>query len=275
MGNQKFWALGQIYLDLNSSCINYVSLSELPSSLSLFPQLQRTGMKEQYKKSTQHCVGHILSMPNILAIIVIISFIRMHAELNEITSVESLALGEAQQTLVSFTSRKIQSFPNLLEFQVLQMQSASLQPPNNTLSSLFLQKRMSLCHIPPPFPLVLFQQVFCTLLPKHLFSLHWDISFKFFLSLSFLVRSQILPSDHPLLFPPLLLCVLPSIPEVLITQTHFSTAKQRHLRLNQLCLSQKGYIYNAEIGADRCVLSQEIKAMTHKSDRCEQPKQIC
>lgn len=153
MGNQKFWALGQIYLDLNSSCINYVSLSELPSSLSLFPQLQRTDMKEQYKKSTQHCVGHILSMPNILAIIVIISFIRMHAELNEITSVESLALGEAQQTLVSFTSRKIQSFPNLLEFQVLQMQSASLQPPNNTLSSLFLQKRMSLCHILPPSPL--------------------------------------------------------------------------------------------------------------------------
>lgn len=136
-------------------------------------------------------------------------------------------------------------------------------------------RRECLFAIFPPFPLVLFQQVFCTLLPKHLFSLHWDISFKFFLSLSFLVRSQILPSDHPLLFPPLLLCVLLSIPEVLITQTHFSTAKQRHLRLNQLCLSQKGYIYNAEIGADRCVLSQEIKAMTHKSDRCEQPKQIC
>lgn len=42
--------------------------------------------------------------------------LRMCAELNEITSVENLALVEAQQTLVLITLKKIETFPNLLGF---------------------------------------------------------------------------------------------------------------------------------------------------------------
>ena len=48
---------------------------------------------------------------------------------------------------------------------------------------------------------------------------------------------QILP---PALFPPLLLCVLPSIPEVLITRAHFTMTKQTHLCSDQFSLSQTG-----------------------------------
>ena len=173
-------------------------------------------------------------MQRIIAIIIVISFIGMLCRIkwDNIYGRPGPLLG-VQQTLVPFPMRKITSFPNLLGFQVTWIQGASLQPPNNKYSSLSFSSEENNVSISRPFweaPSPATSSYSKSSAPHHLAFSSYTGMVLLIVIIRFPGGIQILP---PALFPPLLLCVLPSIPEVLITRAHFTMTKQTHLCSDQ------------------------------------------